>query len=67
MLKPNNQASQRTKNRLRENPNHEIVSVSKSVPALADQPGILIRSLESDFFGWIPRSEVNIEPEREGE
>jgi hypothetical protein len=54
----NENASQRTKNRVREHgPLFSVEDESKSVRCLSGKSGILLRS--GEWFGWLPVEEVS--------
>lgn len=57
-LEPNENASQRTKNRLKEHPNHTVLQVATSVVGLDGKSGVLIKCADTSWLGWLPTSEV---------
>lgn len=52
-------ASQRTKNRIREHgPEFKVRQIKKSVLAMDTQPCVSVESPDG-WFGWLPLAEVN--------
>lgn len=70
LVEPTTSASRRTKNRIREHgPFFFMLDSAKSVQSLSGESGILVQchgsdsiipNQESDWFGWLPESEINI-------
>ena len=68
-IEANDNASQRTKNRIREHgPFFFLKDSAKSVLSLSNKDGILLESHgfdpiipnENDWFGWLPSEEVTV-------
>jgi hypothetical protein len=69
-VEPTTSASRRTKNRIREHgPFFFMLDSAKSVQSLSGESGVLVQchgsdsiipNQESDWFGWLPESEINI-------
>ena len=59
-IKQNTNASQRTKNRLREHgPRFDVVKPAKN--AFDGRKWILLRAVDTDWFGWLPIEEIILE------
>lgn len=58
MWKARDNASQRTKNRLREHPNMIAKHGPERVFALSGAKGMLLECPDSGWFGWLPCSEI---------
>lgn len=55
-------ASQRTKNRIKENgPIFELKDVTNSTLLFDGDPGLLLLSKKTNWFGWLPEKELNWE------
>lgn len=68
-IEANDNASQRTKNRIREHgPFFFLKDSAKSVQSLSGESGILVECQgfdpiipnQNDWFGWLPESEVTV-------
>jgi hypothetical protein len=62
LISPTEKASQRTKNRIRENgPVFEVVDSRSEVQKAFNSGGWLLRSEGGHWFGWLQRNEFHVE------
>ena len=57
----NNEATRRTKNRVRENGAEFQVIMGIAHNVATKQGSLLVRSMRSQWFGWLPMNEIEIE------